>query len=253
MEIEISQLGRLGTYTVVELPEGRKAVDCRWVYLIKRNSDGSVSKYKARLVAKGFSQVPGQDFFDTHAPVMRLESFRAVLAIGAVLDMEIHQVDVVGAYLNSDLNEEIYMKQPPGFDDGTGRVWRLHKALYGLKQAGRAWNEKLNKVLVNDLKFTRCQADPCVYIRRSGDILTIIIVHVDDMAILASSTSAMTHIKEELRPYFPTTDIGEITTFVGIQVVRDRQKRTITIHQHRYIQTVLERFHMELSHPSSHR
>lgn len=220
MDKEMDQLKKMGTYELVDLPEGRKAVGCRWVYLIKRNMEGAVQKYKARLVAQGFSQMPGQDFFETYALVMRLESFRTLLAIAATKDWSIHQMDVVGAYLNSHLEEEIYMRQPPSFDDGTGCVYRLIKGLYGLRQAGRAWYKRLNHVLVKILEFTRLDADYCVYIRLIGDhMFQILIVHVDDMALFATNDELMVQLKEELGPHFSLTDLGELRTFVGLQII----------------------------------
>lgn len=153
METELAQHECLGTYKLTDLPPDRKPVGCRWVFLIKRDANRQIVKYKARLVAQGFSQIPGQDFFATYAPVMRLESFHVILALAAQLDMEIHQVDVVGAYLNSNLEESIYMKQPPGFSDDTTRVLLLLKAIYGLKQAGCAWNTRLNSILTEELHF----------------------------------------------------------------------------------------------------
>lgn len=122
MDTEIRQLQKLGTYGLTTLPQDRKAIGCRWVYNIKCDANGNILKYKARLVAQGFSQIPGQDFRHTYSPVMRIESFRALVAYAVQNNYVIQQVDVVGAYLNGTLTEEIYMKQPPGYDDGSGRV-----------------------------------------------------------------------------------------------------------------------------------
>ncbi|KAJ3475377.1 hypothetical protein NLI96_g11880 [Meripilus lineatus] len=252
MQIEMGQLLDLHTYDLTELPQDRKAIGCRWVYSLKRDASGNIIKRKARLVAQGFSQIPGQDFAATYAPVMRLELFRALLAIGAVMDYEIHQMDVVGAYLNSELSEEIYMKQPPGYDDGSGRVCGLVKAIYGLKQAGQAWNEKFNRIFVDILKYKRIHPDYCVYVRmlNTGDVVYIII-HVDDMALLAPTLTEMDFIKGEIRPHLKITDLGEIKTFVGLKIERDRPNRLIKISQPHYIDTILHRFGMEKSNPVS--
>ena len=149
MDDEINQLTTLETYTLEDLPNDRKVVGCKWVYRVKRDTNGKIAKYKARLVAQGFSQVAGVDYVDTFAPVIRLESLRVLFAIAIILDFEIDQADVVGAYLNSKLEEIIYMKQPEGYEDGTDRVWLLLKSLYGLKQSGRAWNHTINAFLIN--------------------------------------------------------------------------------------------------------
>ena len=140
-------LGEMGTWKLGDLPKGREAVGCKWVFDIKHDHEGKISRYKARLVAQGYSQIPGMDYFETFAPVVRHDSLRAMLAIAAIRNLEIRQLDIKGAYLNGDLQEEIYMRQPEGFDDGSGRVCRLYKTLYGLKQSGREWNRKLNKRL----------------------------------------------------------------------------------------------------------
>jgi hypothetical protein len=117
-----------------------RIIGCRWVLATKRNAEGEIIKHKAWLVTQGFSQIPGMDFDETFSPVMQLESFRVLLAMAIQLDLEIHQMDVVGAYLNGELQEEIYMKQIPGYEDSTDQVLHLQKTLYGLKQAGWVWN-----------------------------------------------------------------------------------------------------------------
>ena len=139
MNAEIANLKSKDTYVLTDLPAGRKIVKSKWVYKQKFTPDGKPLKFKAYLVAQGFSQVPGVDFDLTHAPALRLESFWLFLAIAAHLDLEIHGMDVVGAYLNGDLDHEIYMTQPLGYSDDSGKVLRLQKAIYGFKQAGRAW------------------------------------------------------------------------------------------------------------------
>jgi hypothetical protein len=136
MDEEIAQLEGLGTYRKEDIPEGRTAVACKWVYRIKYDEKGNVARYMARLITKGFSQIPGIDFDQTFAPMMRSESLRALIALATQLNLCIHTVDAVGAYLNGELEETIYMQQPPGYEDGTGRALRLLKTLYGLKQSG---------------------------------------------------------------------------------------------------------------------
>jgi hypothetical protein len=123
-------------------------------------------KHKARLIRKGFSQIPGIDFVETFAPVMRLETFRLLMALATKLSLLIHVVDIVGAYLNGTLQETIYMEQPPDYDDGTGRVSLLIKALYGLKQAGQIWNNELNQSFIG-MEYTRLFSNQCVYIKNT--------------------------------------------------------------------------------------
>jgi hypothetical protein len=251
MDKEMGQLEKLGTYTVEDLPADRKAIGCRWVFAIKRDSNGNILKYKARLVAQGFSQIPGQDFFATHAPVMRLETFRLLIAITARLDLELHQVDVVGAYLNSPLQEDIFMRQAPGYEDGTSRVYHLRKALYGLKQAGRAWRMEFDNILLQSLGFSRSQSDPCLYFRSTDSDLTLIGTHVDDCLLASTELQIIQDLKIDLRKYFDITDLGEAALYVGIQITRNRELGTITLSQAHYIDTILSRFGMESCNPVS--
>ena len=152
MEAEIKGLQDSGTWELVDLPQGRKAIKSKWVFKLKLDKDGEVERHKARLVAKGFEQVQGIDYEDTFAPVARLESWRYLVALAANLDWEIHQIDFHQAYLNGSLDEEVYMEQPEGFVVAEGKVCRLRKAIYGLKQAGHQWFLTL-KACLEDLGF----------------------------------------------------------------------------------------------------
>jgi Reverse transcriptase (RNA-dependent DNA polymerase) len=147
MESELKLLKELETYTLTDLPEGRKAIGSKWVFRIKKDDKGNTTRRKARLVAQGFSQIPGMDFEinNTSSPIVRMETNRLLLALAARYNLEIKMVDVKGAYLNGKLTEEIYMKQPEGYSDGTAHVFKLHKTIYGLRQSGKVWNERLDK------------------------------------------------------------------------------------------------------------
>ena len=162
---ELQSLIENGTFELVQLPPGRKAIGSRWVFRVKRNADGSIERYKGRLVAKGFSQRPGFDYNETFAPTPKWASIRAILALAALEDLELESVDISSAYLNGELKEEVYMKQPEGFEEKSPEwVWRLRKSLYGLKQAGRCWHEKLHEVLTK-LGFDRvCEHSVWVYL-----------------------------------------------------------------------------------------
>jgi hypothetical protein len=139
MESELDQLDELGMFTLTELPAGRKALGSKWVYRNKTDDEGKLACRKARLVILGNSAIPGTDYNPDQisSPVVQAETNRLLLALAARYNLEMRTVDVKGAYLNGTLKEEIYMKQPEGFSDGTSRVWRLHKTLYGLPQSGR--------------------------------------------------------------------------------------------------------------------
>ena len=248
MDEEIEQLHKLGTYTSTKLPADRKAIACKWVYRLKKDSEGNIVRYKARLVAKGFSQIPGIDFDETFAPVMRLDTLRLLLALSISLNLKVHVADVVGAYLNAHLKESIYMQQIPGYEDGTANVLQLLRTLYGLKQSGRAWNEKLNKAFMK-LGYIRLISDQCVYIRRLDQKLSIVAVHVDDMTIFASDDDIMSEIKKEFTEFFTITDLGELKQVVGLEVAKDPQGEYIKISQKQYIKKILKRFGMEDSKP----
>ena len=141
-ENEYQSLLKNNTWELVERPKDKNVITCKWVFKVKRNADGTVDRYKARLVAQGYSQEEGMDYDDTFAPVARYSSIRSLLAIANQLNLEVHQMDVKTAYLNGDLEHEIYMEQPDGYVDKHQKdlVCRLRKSLYGLKQSARCWN-----------------------------------------------------------------------------------------------------------------
>ena len=146
---EMHAFEHMGVYEVVPRPEGRKVVGSKWVFRIKRGPTGEIQKYKARIVAQGFTQVKGIDYDETFAPVAKLSSICAILAIAAELNLEVHQMDVKSAYLNAKLEEEIYMAPPPGFDIPDSMVLKLVKAVYGTKQGGRMWYQDIRATLEN--------------------------------------------------------------------------------------------------------
>lgn len=172
-------------YTLVFLPLGKKLLKAKWVYKIKRLATGAIEKFKARLVACGYLQQHGVDYNAVKADVADRRSFRLLLALAALYALTLTQIDVESAFLNGQLNEEIYIAQPPGHDDGTGRVWKLSKSIYGLKQAAREWRLSLHKTL-KKAGFKACPTDPSVYVLRSGAEFVLLAVHVDDM-LLAST------------------------------------------------------------------
>ena len=140
MREEHDSLVRMGTWSHVFLPKGRFAIPCKWVFKRKLNADGTIERYKARLVLKGFRQRHGVDYDKVFAPVVRMSTVRLFFSMVASHDLECHQIDIKNAFVQSTLAEEIYMQQPPSFEDGTGSVLVLNKSLYGLKQAPRVDN-----------------------------------------------------------------------------------------------------------------
>jgi hypothetical protein len=243
---ELKTLEDAGTWELTSLPEGANVVGSKWVFRIKRDASGQVVRYKARLVAQGFSQVEGVDYFDTYAPVAKLASLRTILALAARFDLELHQIDIKGAYLNGELtdNEHIYMRQPPGYPypNSMGCVLRLHKTIYGLKQSGHRWYQKLTKICEEVMGLTRCNVDQAVFYRREGDSILVMAVHVDDCTIAARPPKLVEELKEKLRTRVEVTDLGELRWLLGIEIARDRDARTICLSQHQYIEDIVRRY-----------
>jgi hypothetical protein len=242
IESELAQLEALHTWDLVEKPKGVNVVGSKWVFRAKKNAAGEVVKAKARLVAQGFSQVPGVDYFDTFAPVATFASSRTVLAFAASLNLELHQMDVKGAYLNGELapDEVIYMRQPPGYEipGKEHLVCRLRKTLYGLKQSGRRWYEKLSKVLAK-LGLKRCEVDQAVFFRHGDRELVVIVIHVDDLMIAASDKEVMAKMKKGLSHELEMSDSGDIHWLLGVEIRRNRDAHTISLSQRAYIDSIL--------------
>jgi hypothetical protein len=227
----------------VDLPNNRKAVKSKWVFALKKDSQGNIVRYKARLVAKGYSQIEGVDYQETFSPVVRFDTFRLLCAIAAKEDWEIQQVDVEIAFLNGELKEDIYMKQPTGFKNGK-KVWKLKKALYGLKQAGRVWYQRLDQEL-KKLGFKTFESDPCVYSKDIQETKVILIVYVDDMLFFSRNLQTIEQEKDNLRKTFKLKDLGEASLFLGNRIIRDRRNKTLKLDQEVYCEAVLKRFEME--------
>src|SRR5208282_6014032 len=200
---------------------------------------------------RGFSQVYGIDYLDTYAPVAKLASIRILFAIAASLDLEIHQMDVVAAFLANTLHEEIYMEQPEGFiDDGddTDMVCKLGKSLYGLKQSARLWNQKLDRYL-RKIGFIQTNVDHCIYV--NNDTGVIVAMWVDDLIIFGKDSVGVDLLKLQISMKFEMKDLGELRYFLGIQVHRDRKRKIIHISQSGYNRTILERYEMQNSKPAN--
>ena len=157
---EVQALEKSGTQEVSTLPEGKKTVGCKWIFSVKYNASGSVNRYKARLVAKGFTQSYGIDYEETFAPMAKLNSVRVILSLVANLDWPLHQLHIKNAFLNGELEEEVYMNIPPRLETPrtAGKVCKLRKSLYSLKQSPRAWFERLTRVVKGN-GFVQCQTN----------------------------------------------------------------------------------------------
>ena len=236
---EIFSIEKNNTWELVDLPEGIKPIGLKWVFKIKRNADGSVSKYKARLVAKGYVQRHGVNYDEVFAPVARMETIRLVIAIAASQSWEIHHLDVKTAFLHGDLREEVFVTQPEGFQVAgkERKVYKLRKALYGLKQAPRAWNTKLNAIL-REFKFQRCSKEPSLYRKDEKTGTLIVVVYVDDLLVTGTSTKQIFEFKREMATKFEMSDLGNLTYYLGIEVLQAREG--IVLSQERYAMKILE-------------
>ncbi|SPO25882.1 uncharacterized protein UTRI_03247 [Ustilago trichophora] len=237
---ELASLSENGTWTLEDLPPGRRAVGSKWVFKIKLKADGTVDKYKARLVAQGFTQQHGVDYDETFAPVLKFATLRLLIALAAQEGWLAHQMDVITAYLNGNLEEEIYMRAPPGYAEGD-KVCRLCKALYGLKQAGRTWYIKIDKWL-KDQGYERIESDHGLYVRPIVQD-TIIALYVDDVIILTKDERKLTEIKQALSTAFKMTDGGVLSSILGMQVTWESAH--IKLDQSAYLQRILERNNLQ--------
>lgn len=240
----------MGTWKLIKPLPSVNIIGSKWTYKAKKDASGTIVCKKARLVAQGFSQVPGVDYFDMFAPVACLTSIHTVLALAACLDMEAHQIDIKGAYLYGTLNTNkvIYMQQPTGFVSKEYPNWvcQLVKTLYSLKQSGRRWYQKLVEIIIGHLKFTQCDVDQAVFFKCTTDGGPIIIVvHVDDCTITATSIAMISEFKSNMKKYVEVTDLGELHWLLGIEIVRNREACTISMSQHSYINSITCHFSFE--------
>ena len=224
---------------MVDKPHGVKVIGLKWIFKIKRNADGSINKFKARLVAKGYVQEHGIDFEEVFAPVARIESIRLLISLASAKGWELHHLDVKTAFLHGELNEEVYVTQPEGFEKKgeEHKVFKLSKALYGLRQAPRAWNTKLDRVL-KSLRFKKCMKESSVYRREEGDKLLIIAIYVDDLFVTGNSTKIIKEFKTAMSQKFEMSDLRLLTYYLGIEV--KQSTRGITIKQEAYARRIME-------------
>ncbi|CAA0832574.1 cysteine-rich RLK (RECEPTOR-like protein kinase) 8, partial [Striga hermonthica] len=202
----------------------------------------------SRLVAKGFTQKEGIDYDETFLPVAMLKSIRILLSIASHMDYEVWQMDVKTAFLNGNLDEDIYMQQPEGYvkKGQEHQVWKLKKSLYGLKQASRSWNIRFDEV-IKSYGFDQCQDESCVYKKSNGNVVVFLVLYVDDIILIGNDVKILSDVKVWLSEQFQMKDLGEASYILGIKVIRDRKKRMLCLSQAAYIDTVIARFSMQNS------
>jgi hypothetical protein len=244
MDSEINAIEKNNTWTLTELPEGAKKIGVKWVYKTKYNEHGDVDKYKARLVAKGYSQQHGIDYTEVFAPVARMDTVRMIIALAAQKNWTIYQLDVKSAFLHGELQEDVYVSQPKGYEK-KGRehqVYKLHKALYGLKQAPRAWFSRIETHFINE-GFFRCESEQTLFTKRSREGKIIIVsVYVDDLIFTGDDANMLFDFKKSMMREFDMSDLGKMRYFLGIEVLQN--SGGIYICQKKYALEVLKRFGM---------
>ena len=247
----VASLKKNNVYTLVPataVPAGHKIVGSRWVYKVKADKP-----YKGRLVVLGWGQVPGVDCGGTFAPICSLQSIRMMLAIAAEFDLECWQLDYNTAFLNAKVEEEVYVKMAPGYEefsnDGVPVVMRLLKSLYGLQQSPRCWYGTVDEHVV-EIGFKSLKSDPCVYIYSEGGAIYVLTIYVDDILLLGIDRKVLERIKRKLMGRFSITDMGDVSLIFGMEVTRDRTKGTVTITQENYMKSLLERYGMGNCNPA---
>ncbi|GJT91928.1 putative ribonuclease H-like domain-containing protein [Tanacetum coccineum] len=241
MQDELLQFKLQKVWTLVDLPNGKRAIGTKWVYRNKKDERGIVIKNKARLVAQGYTQEEGIDYDEVFAPVARIEAIRLFLAYASFKDFVVYQMDVKSAFLYGKIEEEVYVCQPLGFEDldFPDRVYKVEKALYGLHQAPRAWYETLSTYLL-DNGFQRGKIDKTLFIRRVKSDILLVQVYVDDIIFGSTKKSLCIEFEKMMHKKFQMSSMGELTFFLGLQV---KQKEDgIFISQDKYVTEILKKF-----------
>ena len=239
----------LGTWNLVRLPPGKRAIGSTWVYKVKRGALGQILKWKARLCARGDQQTYGLDYDSTFAPTVKYQSLRTLLALAAYYDLEVEQFDVVTAFLNAELTDaEVYMRQPDGYikydTDGTPFVCKLQRAIYGIKQAPAEWNKLLCSWLVT-YGFEQSACDAGIYSITNNDHRYFLAVYVDDCIMVGKSSPFIAKFKNDFSKRFKIEDLGPVAWLLGCNITRDRKGRKISIGQRQYCIDMLDLFGMQ--------
>ncbi|GJT44587.1 putative ribonuclease H-like domain-containing protein [Tanacetum coccineum] len=219
MQEEILQFKLQEVSTLVDLPNGKRAIGTKRVFRNKKDEKGIVIRNKARLVAQGYTQEEGIDYDEVFAPIARIEEIRLFLAYASFKDFMVYQMDVKSAFLYGKIKEEVYVCQPQGFEDPdfSDKVYKVEKALYGLHQAPRAWYETLSTYLL-DNRFQRGKINKTLFIKRhKGDIL-LVQVYVDDIIFGSTKKELCNAFEKLMHEKFQMSSMGELTFFLGLQV-----------------------------------
>jgi len=227
---------------VKHIPNNKKVISTRWVFALKTDSSGNITRYKARLVARGFSQEYGIDYNLTFSPTLNIDCLKLIFALAAKLNWSIQQLDIKAAYLNAPLDYDIYVSIPPG-DTNFGRgYWKLNKSLYGLKQSGRQWYKTISQFLINN-NFIQLKSESCIFIKldKNQKLVCLIGLYVDDMAI-TGYIHEINNIINKIKNEFKISKSGPVDYILGIKVENNNNKYTIS--QISFINKILEKFNI---------
>ncbi|CAI7877479.1 unnamed protein product [Closterium sp. NIES-53] len=252
MDAEMASWKSASTYVDEVPPPGANIVSGMWIFRVKR-PPGSPPVFKARYVARGFSQRQGVDYVQTFSPTPKMTTLWVLLHVAAQRDYELHSLDFSTAFLQGSLHEEIWLRRPPGF---TGSFppctqWSLRRPVYGLRQAPREWHDTLRTTLAA-LGFAPSTADPSLFLHIDASLPPFyVLVYVDDLVFATADTTRLAHMKSDLQKRHTCTDLGELRSYLGLQITRDRAQRTITLTQSHMVQQVLQRFDFTYSSPQA--
>ncbi|GKF39650.1 putative ribonuclease H-like domain-containing protein, partial [Tanacetum coccineum] len=229
---------------LVPLPDGKIAIGIKWILKNKRDARGIVVRNKARLVAQGHRQEEGIDYDEVFAPVARIEAIRLFLAFASYMGFMVYQMDVKSAFLYGEIDEEVYVTQPKGFEDPhfPKHVYKVVKALYGLHQAPRAWYARLSTFLLKH-NYRRGTIDKTLFIKKNCRDIILVQVYVDDIIFRSTKKAWCDEFEVLMKGEFEMSVIGKLTFFLGLQV--KQKPYGIFISQDRYVQDMLKKFNME--------
>ncbi|KAI3734576.1 hypothetical protein L6452_14047 [Arctium lappa] len=250
MQEELLQFKLQDVWDLVDLPKGHRAIGTKWIFRNKRDERGIVIRNKARLVAQGYTQEEGIDYEEVFAPVARIEAIRLFLAYASYMNFKVYQMDVKSAFLYGSIEEEVYVCQPPGFENPSypDRVYKLKKALYGLHQAPRAWYDTLSSYLL-DNGFERGVIDKTLFIKRKKKDILLVQIYVDDIIFGSTKDIMCKEFEDLMHQRFKMSSMGELTFFLGLQV--QQKSDGIFICQSKYVQDILTKFGFSDSKPAS--
>ncbi|CAI7728520.1 unnamed protein product [Closterium sp. NIES-53] len=241
MEAEMASWKSTGTYVDEVPPPRANIVSGMWIFRVKR-LPGSPPAFKAHYVARGFSERQGVDFFQNFSPTPKMTTLRVLLHVAAQRDYELHSLDFSTVFLQGSLHEEIWLRRPPGFIGSfpAGTQWSLRRPVYGLRQAPREWHDTLRTTLAS-LGFAPSTADPSLFLRTDTTLPPFyVFVYIDDLVFATADTEALAHVKSKLQKRHTCTDLGELTSYLGLRITRDRAQRTITLTQSHMVQQSVE-------------